>query len=232
MTLVLCAHGTRSSHGRLAVQSLVDAVAARTFESVIAAFVDVHGPFLADVVTADAVVVPLLLAEGYHVNFDISAAVAGTPGATAAHALGPDARLTGVLLDRLKAAGATRDDVVVLCAAGSSDDKADVSVRRAARDLSVQWGAPVTVAYGASRAPSLNEEVARLRAAAPGRRIVAISYLLATGHFHHKVLNSGADVITEPLLPEGKPVDERLVELVLARAAAVVTDESGNLRWH
>ena len=36
--------------------------------------VDVHPPYLADVITPGAVVVPLLLAPGHHVHVDIAAA--------------------------------------------------------------------------------------------------------------------------------------------------------------
>lgn len=214
--IVLCAHGTRSPDGQAAVASLVSAVAKASSDQVAPAFVDVHGPFLADVVTDGAVVVPLLLAAGYHVNVDIADAVSTLPSAVAAPALGPDRRITELLLDRLHEAGATRDDVVLLAAAGSSDDTAHASVIAAARDLSARWGAPVTVAYGASRDPSLSDEVARLREAAPGRRIVAASYLLATGHFHHRVLECGADLVTAPLV--SGDVDPRLVDLVLERA--------------
>ena len=214
--IVLCAHGTRSTAGQEAVASLVSAVAKVSTEEVAPAFVDVHGPFLADVVTDGAVVVPLLLAAGYHVNVDIADAVSALPSAVAAPALGPDRRITSLLVDRLEYAGATPDDVVFLAAAGSSDDAAHESVVAAARDLSARWGAPVTVAYGASRDPSLSDEVARLRAAAPGRRIVAASYLLATGHFHERVLDCGADLVTDPLVTTS--VDDRLVDLVLERA--------------
>jgi hypothetical protein len=86
------------------------------------------------------------------------------------------------------------------------------------RSLSAAWGAPVPVAYGASRSPSLAAEVSRLRSVTSGRVVVA-SYLLATGHFHRRILDAGADLVTAPLLGEGSP-DPRLVELVLERFGA------------
>jgi len=159
-------------------------------------------------------VVPLLLAPGYHVRVDIARAVAPWSAAVAP-ALGPSPLLTSLLMDRLRAAGAQPGDAVVLGAAGSSDDASDVSVRAAARSLAVAWGAPVTVAYGASRTPSLADEVARLRSVTSGRVVVA-SYLLATGHFHRCILASGADLVTAPLLDGGEP-DSRLVKLVRER---------------
>ena len=218
--LVACAHGTRSAAGRAAVASLVSAVRAASSAPVLDAFVDVHGPYVSDVVASlsgDAVVVPLLLAPGYHVRVDITRAAAPWSSAVAP-SLGPSPLLTSLLMDRLQAAGARRGDAVVLGAAGSSDDAADVSVRAAARSLSVAWGGPVSVAYGASRSPSLAAEVARLRSVTCGRVVVA-SYLLATGHFHRCILDAGADLVTAPLLGEGSP-DPRLVELVLERFEA------------
>ena len=216
-TLVACAHGTRSAEGRAAVASLVSAVRAASVVPVLDAFVDVHGPFVDEVVASvsgDAVVVPLLLAPGYHVRVDIARAVAPWSAAVAP-ALGPSPLLTSLLMDRLRAAGAQPGDAVVLGAAGSSDDASDVSVRAAARSLSVAWGAPVTVAYGASRTPLLADEVARLRSHTSGRVVVA-SYLLATGHFLRRILASGADLVTAPLLDGGEP-DSRLVKLVRER---------------
>ena len=216
-TLVACAHGTRSAEGRAAVAALVSAVRAASDVPVLDAFVDVHGPYVDDVVASvygDAVVVPLLLAPGYHVRVDIARAVAPWSAAVAP-ALGPSPLLTSLLLDRLRTAGARSGDAVVLGAAGSSDDASDVSVRAAARSLSVAWGAPVTVAYGASRTPSLADEVARLRSLTSGRVVVA-SYLLATGHFHRRILAADADLVTAPLLDGGEP-DARLVELVRER---------------
>ena len=47
------------------------------------------------------VVVPLLLSTGYHVKVDIPTAVAGRPQTAVARQLGPDDRITRVVLDRL-----------------------------------------------------------------------------------------------------------------------------------
>jgi sirohydrochlorin ferrochelatase len=221
-TLVACSHGTADTAGAAAVTGLVDAVRRRAGVPVVEAHVDVHPPYLADVAPkhGEVVVVPLLLAAGYHARVDIARVVDGHPCAAQADALGPDPRITAVLLDRLHAAGLGPDDAVVLAAAGSSDDAADVSVRRTAETLGARLGRPVTVAYGAARAPRVADEVARLRAERPRRRIVLASYLLATGHFHRRLLAAGADVVTAPLL-DALRVDERLVDVVLDRHAAV-----------
>jgi len=215
--LVLCSHGTRSATGAARVSALVEHVA-RALPSVEVreAHVDVHPPYLADVVTPGSVVVPLLLAPGYHVETDIG----GIVSERAAHvtaALGPDSLLTSLLTSRLHSLDRplARDDVVVLAAAGSSVAGSERATREVARQLSVRLDRRVLVGYGAACAPRLDELVARLRVDRPRRRIVAASYLLAPGHFHDRVLASGADDVTAPLL--GPVPDPRLVELVVRR---------------
>ena len=152
--LVACSHGTRSPVGRAAVASLVSAVRAASSAPVLDAFVDVHGPYVADVVASvsgGAVVVPLLLAPGYHVRVDIARAAA--PWSSAVRP--PSARRRcsrRLLMDRLRAAGARPGDAVVL-------GRGRVVRRRVRRvgacrrplPVAVAWGAPVSVAYGASR---------------------------------------------------------------------------------
>jgi sirohydrochlorin ferrochelatase len=194
---------------------------------VVEAYVDVHGPYVRDVVAehgGDAVVVPLLLAAGFHVRVDIAEAVAPWPAAVTSPALGPDDRLTDLLDERLRAAGVLPDDAVVRAAAGSSDDAADASVRAQADLLSAVRRRPVTVAYGAARGPRVGEEVARLRRREP--RVAVASYLLATGHFHRRVLAAGADAVTAPLLDADDP-DPRLVALVLDRYRGAVPAAGG-----
>jgi sirohydrochlorin ferrochelatase len=221
--LVACSHGTRDERGRRLVGELVDALArARPALRVEAAFVDVQSPAVADVVErvsargAAAVVVPLLLSTGYHVAVDVAAAVEGRR-AVAARALGPDARLTAVLLDRLAQAGVEGGDVVVVAAAGSSDPRAATDVEEVARAVRAHHAGPVLVGYGAASPPSVPEAVATARLEHPGRRVVLGAYLLAPGHFHDRLLGGGADVVSAPLLRQGGEPDPRLVDLVLDR---------------
>ena len=171
---------------------------------VLEAFVDVHGPYVDDVasVSGDAVVVPLLLAPGYHVHVDIARAVAPPPPPSR-RALGPSPLLTSLLMDRLRAAGARPGDAVVLAAAGSSDDASDVSVRAAPRPCRSPGAARDRCLRSASRTPS---SPTRSRGSAPSpSRVVVASYLLATGHFHRRMLAAGADLVTAPLLDEASP---------------------------
>ena len=216
--LVLCSHGTRSEVGAARVSGLVAAVAsALPSVEVREAHVDVHPPFLTDVATRGSVVVPLLLAPGYHVENDIAVA-AEAVGASVTPALGPDGLLVSLLTSRLFSheRPLAPEDVVVLAAAGSSVAGSDRCTREVARQLSVRLGRPVEVGYGAACSPRLDDLVSSLRQSRPGHRVVAASYLLAPGHFHDRVLASGADDVTVPLLASGTP-DDRLVELVVRR---------------
>ncbi|MCM3661880.1 sirohydrochlorin chelatase [Georgenia satyanarayanai] len=250
--LVGCSHGTNDDTGRQVVRSILDDVrAARPGLNVREAFVDVQQPEVADVVasvvTGDggsgrAVVVPLLLSGGYHVEVDIAEAVAdhdGQPGqAVASPALGPDPRLVDLLAHRLTEAGVRPHDAVVVAAAGSSRSGAARDVERVADGLRDWHPGPVTVGYGAKARPSVPEAVAAARAAladasgpeqregdAATPRVVVAAYLLAPGYFYDRVLEAGADVVTAPL-----GADPRLTSIVLDRydSAAVTLDLSAS----
>lgn len=230
--LVGCSHGTDDLAGRAAIATILDDVRAlRPDLDVREAFVDVQQPEVADVVAAAladggaAVVVPLLLSVGYHVRVDIAAAV-DRPGAAAAVPLGPDPRLVDVLADRLEAAGLACDDAVVLAAAGSSVAAAAVAVEEVAAGLARRLGRPVTVGYGAGAHPRVPVAVAQARAGLPpGGRVVVASYLLAPGYFLDRVREAGADVVAEPLAPDG-----RLAAIVLDRYDAAARDAGGDGR--
>ncbi len=220
--LVLCAHGTRDPLGRATVRSVLAAVAERLPDvEVLEAYVDVHGPEVAEVVAGlprddgDAVagvVVPLLLAAGYHVHVDIAAAVAGRSDVPATGALGPDDLLVDVLEERLVAAGAPRAGTVVLAPAGSSDARARADGEEMAARLERRWGTTVRLGFAAGWLPTVSDAVEAARAAAPRAPVSVASYLLAPGFFQRRLEEAGADVVTGPIAP-----DPRLVEIVLAR---------------
>jgi sirohydrochlorin ferrochelatase len=223
ISLLATSHGTDVPAARVAITALVDAVReAAPHLDVHEAFVDVQLPCVdtaVDLVDGLAVVVPLLLAPGFHVRVDIEGA-ADRPWAVAAPTLGPDDRLTATMLGRLADVGATRDDVVVLGAAGSTDAGARDSVEVAARLLADRWGDPVEVGYvGGTGVPIA--DVVRA-AAATGRRVVVVSYLVAPGFFFDRLSGVGADVVTRPLL-DGTTVDPSMVSLVLARFASAAS---------
>jgi sirohydrochlorin ferrochelatase len=225
--LVLCAHGTRDPLGRATVREVLAAVAERLPEvEVLEAYVDVHGPEVSEVAAGlprteggavTGVVVPLLLAAGYHVHVDIAQAVAGRPDVRATGALGPDDLLVDVLVERLSTAGAPQAGVVVLAPAGSSDARAQAdSVDMAAR-LEKRWGATVRLGFAAGPTPTVADAVAAARASAVGAPVSVASYLLAPGFFQRRLEESGADVVSGPVAPHPLVVD-----LVLARYRAAL----------
>ncbi|MFF1881422.1 sirohydrochlorin chelatase [Pseudarthrobacter sp. NPDC058196] len=235
--MIACAHGTSNTQGAAEVNALRAAIAElRPGLEVREAYVDVQQPDLVDVVAGlpeeePAVVVPLLLSVGYHVKVDIARAVKSRPGSAAAAPLGPDPRLAALLDQRLREAGTTDNDVVVLAAAGSSNPNAAVSVEELLGQLRELRSNRIVAAYGASAKPSVPDAVAMLReelaggagagesagAVDVGGRVVIASYLLAPGFFHDQLAKAGADVVTEPLLPSAT-----LAEIALDRYDAAV----------
>lgn len=235
--MIACAHGTSSTQGAAEVNALRAGIAAlRPGLDVREAYVDVQDPELPAVVAGlpageAAVVVPLLLSVGYHVKVDIARAVKSRPGTLAAAPLGPDPRLAALLDQRLREAGVTDNDAVILAAAGSSDATAAENVEELAGQLRSLRSNRIVAAYGASATPSVPDAVAMLREEAAGGagaglsagavdlggRVVIASYLLAPGFFHDQLAKAGADLITAPLLPS--PV---LAEIALARCDAAV----------
>jgi sirohydrochlorin ferrochelatase len=209
--LVACSHGTRDVAGQRAIDGLRAAVSAlRPAVIVVQAYVDVQQPELSDVLRGigPAVVVPVLLSSGYHVNVDIAEAVAAAaPQVRNASALGPDSDLVEVLAERLDDAAASPNHAVVLAAAGSSDRRAVTDVEQTANDLAKRRGQPVLPAYASAAEPRVDEAVAQLRSG--GRPVAIASYLLARGFFYDQLGRAGADVVTAPLLPH--PAIARLV---------------------
>lgn len=219
MTLVLCAHGTRSPAGRATVAAVVEAVARTSGRPVRDAYVDVHGPALPDVLASGDTVVPLLLSRGHHADVDVAGAAARVGDVAVCPPLGPSQVLARMLRTRLLEAGLRPGHTVVLAAAGSSRPEAADHVRGVAADLGALLGAVVTPAFVAAPAgcgmPAVTDLVAD--AGGVGCEVAVASYLLAPGAFHDRVLRSGAAVASAPLaLPDR--VDRCLVDLVLQRS--------------
>jgi sirohydrochlorin ferrochelatase len=211
--LVACAHGTADPRGRRVVHDLVRAIAGlRSSVAVSLGFVDVDLPSFSSVVArvvADsngAVVVPLLLSSGYHVQVDIRR---DCGSAVVAAALGPHPLLIEVLADRL-GDPVSSVDRVVLAAAGSSDVRALRDCERTAVLLADRIGLPVEVGYLSGRGRRLREALE-----GPGRVAVA-SYLLAPGFFADRAARisaaAGAVMCSTPLGD-----DPRIARLALIR---------------
>ncbi|HLV71598.1 MAG TPA: CbiX/SirB N-terminal domain-containing protein [Vulgatibacteraceae bacterium] len=162
--LLAVAHGTRDPAGPAAVRALLGLVrAVRPGLRVVEAYGELAAPSLEDAAAGlgggPAVVVPLLLARGYHALIDFpERAGRALPHAVTARPLGPDPLLAAALADTLAGAltgapdgaapGETADaagrpgralpprpDAVVLGAAGSADPAGTADVRAAARLL-------------------------------------------------------------------------------------------------
>lgn len=214
--LVAVAHGTRDPAGPATVRALLDRVRAlRPRLPVAEAYAELAEPALEEAVRAargPVVVVPLLLARGYHALVDLPGrAERARPDAVMARPLGPHRMLAAALAARLEEAAPTGGDAVVLGAAGSSDPAGVHDVRTAARLLARRLRRPVPCGFVAAGGPALGDVVAERRARGAARVVVA-SYLLAPGFFHDRMAASGADRVSAPL-----GAHEAVARLVLHR---------------
>ena len=210
--VVLALHGTASASGQRCAHDLADALGRRLGRAVRAAFVDVVGPRLADVATADSLVVPCFLGTGYHVRVDVAQVVRRTGCMATAPLVAPDEGVPGEIVDavagRLAAVGGPGDGVV-LGWAGSSDERSRDQAAATAAALERGWGVPVRTATPA-QAP---EAVAELRDA--GHRDVAVAtYLLAPGVFADRLAALPGVRVSEPI-----GVHPRLLDLIGRRIA-------------
>lgn len=236
--LAAISHGTSDPAGQAVVARLAADVAAEAArrghpEEVRLGHVDVQDPDVAATLAAlsegtPAVVVPVLLSAGYHVNVDLARETADVGReVTISGALGPDDRLVELLAERLEAVGADpRADTILLGAAGSSDPAAVDDCRDMSRRLAARLDADVEVAFLSAAEPRVRDAVAAARRERPQRRVVVASYLLAPGYFQDLLVAAGADVTAAPLLPApegpgGAPDSPRqLIEIMLDRFAA------------
>ncbi|HLZ39201.1 MAG TPA: sirohydrochlorin chelatase [Mycobacteriales bacterium] len=216
-SLLLVAHGSRDPRAARVVDALVAEVARlRPGVRVGAAYLD-HGRPTVDDVLAGAdgpvVIVPLLLARGWHERMDLPARLARAPvPVRVTPPLGPHPALAHTLAQRLADAGAPPDPgtAVVVAAVGSRDPRAAVDVRRIAAGLT-GWSEVAVATVAAGDGPAT---VARLRAR--GRpRVAVAAYVLAPGLLPDRLAEWGADVVTAPLGPAPSVRD-----VVLARYAA------------
>ncbi|MEV7415734.1 CbiX/SirB N-terminal domain-containing protein [Streptomyces sp. NPDC089919] len=223
--LVIAVHGSAVPAAARTVERLVAAVEALSGVRPLVGHLDAQRPALAEVVAAHpgAVVVPLLLGDGYHRTVDIPAVLAGT-GCTLTPGLSgePDVTLAlyGRLRDAERRAGAlARADAVVVAGAGSSRPGGNDGTLAAAAGLAAllecdRGPTPVVPAYLTSAEPGVGAALAGLRAAGHDRIAIA-AHLLADGRFTRSLAAAGAWTVTEPLA--GHP---RLARLVLRRYEA------------
>ena len=181
--LVAVAHGTRDRAGVAEIGRLAELVrSARPGVQVRLSWLELAEPQLGDVLAGDAgpvVVVPLLLSTGYHVKTDITAVVGDRSATAVAGQLGPDPRITGAVLQRMREAGAVPSAGAVLFASGSSDPEAAENLATVAGQLREQAGCPVYPRF-------LTDE--RWQEQLPPGLGVA-NYLLAPGYFYDRLLS-------------------------------------------
>jgi sirohydrochlorin ferrochelatase len=204
-TLLAVAHGSRHSAAQETVGTLARQISRLApVLRVRVAFVQHAEPSLPAALAAsgaDTVVVPLLLSAGYHVSTDLTGA-ARAVGARLADPLGPDPLLVTALAGRLDEAGVPEGTPVVLAAAGSSDPAAAADAAAQAELLAERLNAPVIAVFATAGQPDVGEAVAALRART-GQPVAVASYLLAPGHFHDQLgetgARAGAGWVTAPL---------------------------------
>jgi len=221
--LILCAHGTRDPAGQASVKAVGDRVHQRLGVEVRLAYVDVQEPTIDEVVLGipestegiAAVVVPYLLAGGYHVHVDIANAVRDRPDVLAAPPLGPDPRLIAIVRDRIEQADVHPTATLVLAPAGSSDARSQADTERTLDQLRLAWDGPVRVGYAAGIEPTVAQAVEAARKFGEDDEdgdVAVVSYLLSPGFFQDKLGEAGADHVTAPLAP-----DERLIDIIADR---------------
>lgn len=213
--LVVVAHGSRDPRALSTVRALLDGVRARRPGlPVHLGHIELNEPLLTDTFaaldardTADAVLVPLLLARGHHVKRDIpETAAAARVRTRVAAALGPHPLLADALHARLVEAGWRTDmtraeratSAVVLAAAGSRDPDSAADTRRTARLLAQRLGVPVVPAYASTAAPTVATAVRAL--AARGRdRVAVASCFTAPGRFATECAQAAPWIASAPL---------------------------------
>lgn len=224
-------HGTSSAEGSAVIEALAqdvtDDLRARGLaDEVMLGHVDVQHPDVAEVLAAlprerPIILVPLLLSPGYHVHVDLVEAIREAGGGAGADirlaaTLGPDPRLARILAERLPRLDV--GDHVVLAAAGSSDDRANVACLEMADSLSCELSRPVSVGFHAGGGERLRDIVEQKRRA--GGRVVLSSYLLAPGFFQdltEAIIADSPDPLAPPLLYEGARTPSLLVDIVRDR---------------
>lgn len=216
--LVLAAHGTADPQGRRTLSAIARAVGERLpGVEVRLGFVDVCQPQLAEVLrdTQRAVVVPLFLAAGYHVQVDVPAAVDTATAAFHTEHLGSGPHIVQALTSRLLEATDGQPSAVLLASAGSSVAAARNEVTAVAAALSHQLQVPVEVAYLSGPRAGLAVAYTALRQQHPAtvggsRGIAVAAHLLAPGHFHARLAHEAGKLDlqhSEPLSDHHALVD-------------------------
>jgi sirohydrochlorin ferrochelatase len=189
-----------------------------------------------------AIVVPLLLTDGYHARVRLAAEV-DTMASSAlplsvrvARMIGPvdgptelqpvKDLMVSALMRRLGevalAAGAGRPDGIVLAAAGSPVSRCLATTEALARALGAAFGTMCRPGYTSLGRPTVAEAVASMRNQG-ARRVVVSTFLLAAGR---RLGQAAADAATAGAIAMAPPLGcaPELVDIVLHRAAETAWD--------
>jgi sirohydrochlorin ferrochelatase len=226
-TLVLAAHGSEDPRSAANAQAVADQIrCVRPRLDVRVAFCELNTPRLVDVLRADAVITPFLLADAYHARVDIPRQIASRGVALRqADVLGEDDRLVSVLHERLAELGVSTLDPqlgVLVVAIGSTHPAANARTTQVARKLiaGTRW-AGTTTAFATGSGPSAAQAANRLRRRG-ARRVVIAPWFLAPGRLTDRVAKYAA----KEQIPMAAPLGaHRLVaETVLDRFDAARAD--------
>ena len=186
--LIAAAHGTRDRAGVTEIQRLAELVqSGRPDLPVRLCWLELAEPLIGEVLAGTdgpAVVVPLLLSTGYHVKIDIAGTVGSRPATAVAGQLGPDPRLTGVLLERLHDAGPVPAAGLAVFASGSSDPEAAENLAAVAAELEHLAGCGVY--------PRILTDKRWRDGLPPG--VGVANYLLAPGYFNDQLQSIGREL--------------------------------------
>ncbi|MEV0091378.1 sirohydrochlorin chelatase [Streptomyces sp. NPDC050738] len=169
-----------------------------------------------------AVVVPLLLGDGYHRTVDVPAVVEAAGDGldcVLTEGLSGEQDVALALYGRLREAecrAGERADAIVLAAAGSSrrggNDGAKVAADQLRTLLDDERGpVPLVPAYCSAAEPTVPDAITVLRWAGH-QRIVVVPHLLAPGRFTDALASSGADTVADPVADH-----PRIARIVVAR---------------
>lgn len=233
-TLLLVAHGSRSTAGQAEMTELARAVsAASPGTSVHLGYLELCDPPAAEVLDelaatgAEVVVVPMMLHAAGHTKSDVPAVVlrarSRRPGARISYArpLGVDHGLLALARRRLAEAGALGLPLAMQ-SRGTSDPDANGEAYKVARLLADMSGTSLVVpGFSGVTWPSVRESLEQLRRLGAAR-IAAFAWFLATGllidrmrqQFESFASESGIEVVDAGYLGVGA----ELVDVVLERA--------------
>jgi sirohydrochlorin ferrochelatase len=205
-TLILAAHGSSVPETRLMLDELARTIGRRRPAIPVAlAYLEHHEPGLPAALDAavdgPVTVVPLLLADAFHVRTDIASAVTNARGkgrdVVQTTVLSPHPRLLDAVQELLIAAGAAPTAPVVIAAAGTSDPAANAATSAIAKQLAELRGTPVTAAFLSAATPTL-EEALDLAVTTPA----VVPWLLSRGRFAAMVADqcAGAGALCTQIL--------------------------------